>query len=425
MSKFWDDLLGEDTVAIREEYDELWELAQEGGVIPQEQAQRTLTLMFSRTHLDIRSMDPGNVHHFPTEQGGPWNKLVEMKRLWWVDHATAGVSARGTLGWFSSKRRTKTKSFTSHAEAEAFAWRVKSNRVIEGNGVWIVHWKGYAGAVTHFVVDMNGIPYYILDIKHRCWGEPRRNRDGIHVEMVNPLVCHKKGNDWHFWAGKIPDVMLNRGQIPVDLDKPFRGANYMMPYTWSQVVTNITLKRICIAATGRMDRFRMSEHTDWRKSKYDMGPLWPRKLINDAAFENLPCTEYDFMKQFVNADGQDDIVSPKELIAIEDGNYDLLSPELHVNRGVDTLELSEEHDIPTVRDIQLILIDVEGPGILPVYGADGFDGEETRIATLQFQRDWNHNKPTDTIDVDGIAGVETLQRLREAAEMGPSFRHGF
>lgn len=410
--EFWANLLSEDTVAIRQEFDALWGAAGAGGFLSPEQAQRTLDLLFKRTHLDI--FDKGLATHFPTEQGGPWNGLVNVDYLWWVDHSTAGVNDWGTVDWFSSKQRQHTRKFKTEAEARKhYGTRKPGAKVSEKNGAWYVTWKGYAGAVTHFVAFMDGTPFYFVKLKHCCWGEPKRNRDSLQIEMVNPLVCTLKGNDWHFWAGKIPQKMLDRGQVPVELDTPFRGAKYMMPYTWQQVITNIKLKRLCIAATGRMSRERMSEHTDWRVGKFDMGPLWPRNLINDAAFDTLPIEEYAFMQHFVLPDNVDDIVDPAELRTIEDGTYDLYDMDEETPADVE--------DIDSTVEMQQALLKLYGKLALPRHGADGDLGPETCHAVRHFQEDWNKNKPADLIKEDGIPGIKTWNRLEKALAMGQGF----
>jgi hypothetical protein len=409
--EFWDKLLSEDEAAIRQEYDDLWQKAG-AGPISKEQAERTLDLLFKRSHLDLHAKGLGDV--YPTEQGGPWGKLAQAEHLWWVDHATAGVNGWGTLSWFSSKKRDHTRKFDTESDARAhYGSRKEGAKVFEKSGKWYVTWKGYAGAVTHFVNFFNGTPFYVVKIKHCCWGEPRRNRDGIHIEMVNPMVCRLKNNRWHFWAGPIPQKLLDAGLTPVEVEPPFRGAKTMMPYTWSQVVTNIKLKRLCIAATGRMDRDRMSHHTDWRKTKFDMGPMWPRQLIDDAAFDTMPIEEYDFIKHFVVAENADDVVDLAELKAIETGVYD--------NYDMDDQTPADEIDIDSTVALQNALIVLYGAAALPQFGADGDLGPETTKAVKHFQTNWNKNQPADQLLVDGIPGVQTCGRLEKAVAMGQRF----
>ena len=411
-TKFWDDLLSQDTLAIRQEFDDLWVKAGAGAITP-EQAERTLDLLFKVSHLRIAE-NASLRANYPTEQGGPFNKLASVEHLWWVDHATAGINGNGTLDWFSSKRRTLVRKFKTEAEARAHYGAAKPDaKVYQKEGAWYVQWIGYAGAVTHFVSFFDGTPFYILKIAHCCWGEPRRNADAIHIELVNPLVCRLKDGVWHFWAGPISQKLLDGGLVPVSLDKPFRGAKYMMPYTWSQVITNIKLKRLCVMATGRMSPERMSQHTDWRESKFDMGPLWPHKVINDAAFEMMPVEEYDFMKAFVVPSTMDDIVDKSELAAIEAGIYDVYD--------MDNDTPADVVDLDSTRKVQEVLIKLYGDDILPKYGADGDLGPETCKAVRHFQWNWNRHKPSDAIRVDGIPGTVTCDRLAEALALGAKF----
>lgn len=402
---FWE-RISADAEAIRTEYDDLWKKAGEGA-ITQAQAKRTLELMWQRSHLDIAVQRPELKPHYPTRQGGHGDRLESMPHLWWVDHATAGISKWGTLDWFSSREHAKQRVFTNRSEAESFMTRRGGTaRLVSKDGKHTVIWQGFAGAVTHFVVGFDGVPFYVVNIANRCWGEPKRNNDGIHVEMVNALSCHLKDNRWHFWAGPIhPDIA--KAYTPVALDRPYRGAKNMMPYTWHQVITNIKLKRLCIAATGRMDRKRMSDHADWRKDKIDMGPLWPRDLINNAAFESFSIAEYSFVQAVVSMQGADDIVDQAELKAIESGVYD--------NYDFDDGMCAEDSEtIDSVREVQEAIIKLYSAAMLPRFGVDGDLGNETQAAVTVFQHDWNRNFPTDHIPINGIPTVETMDRLAKA-----------
>jgi hypothetical protein len=419
MNAFWKDLLDRED-EIRAEFAEMWEKAG-AGPITQEDAVKTLQLLYDRSHLDIYlNMRPEYRKYFPTKQGNR-NRLKKVQNLWWVDHATAGVNGYGTLGWFSSMPRTHAKKFSDKAKAQAYA-KQRKGKVKEKKGKWVVTWTGLACAVTHFVVFTNGLPFMLLPLDDGCWGEPMRNGDGIHVEMVNPLICKLKNGQWNYWAGKIPQTMLDV-QKPEQLEKPFRGATHMMPYTWEQVVTDIKLKRLCIAATQtyengkwdmRMHPDRMSQHTDWRRSKYDMGPLWPFDLVNQAAFDTHPIEEYSFVQFFVRAPGMDDVADSDEvemsyLHAAQDENVD---HDLH----------DDDVTIDSVMDIQNVLIRIYGDEILPKYGADGDMGNETTGAVRWFQKDWNRNNREDQIKVDGIPGVRTQARMKKAVALGAKFQ---
>jgi hypothetical protein len=402
---FWD-VIESKKDDIRTEYDDLWQKAEEGS-ITQAQAQRTLELMWQRTHLDIAADRPALKPYYPTKQGSHGSRLERVPRLWWVDHATAGISKWGTLSWFSSQQRNKERRFKDEDKAKAFAKRRGNHaKVVSADNNFLVKWKGFAGAATHFVVGFDGVPFYVVNLRNRCWGEPKRNKDGIHVEMVNALKCDIVADGWRFWAGKLPPNIA-KAYTPVSLDRPYRGVNNMMPYTWHQVITNIKLKRLCIAATGRMDRQRMSDHADWRKDKIDMGPLWPRDLINDSAFESFPIKEYNFVQGAVDIQGADDVVDPAELKAIEDGTYDNYNFE-------DGFCAEDDEEIDSVTEVQNALMTLYGSAMLPQFGADGDLGPETQAAVNVFQRDWNKNFSDKLLPINGIPTAETMDRLEEA-----------
>jgi len=274
-----------------------------------------------------------------------------------------------------------------------------------------VSWTGLAGACTHFVVFMDGTPFYIVNIDDGCWGEPKRNGDSLQVEMVNPLTVQRKGDAWHYWAGPIPE-RITRVLHPTALDKPFRGAERMLPYSWNQVLTNIKLKRLCRAAThhprhgARMSRDRMSQHTDWRADKFDMGPLWPFQLCNDAAFEDYPIEEYDFVRQFVRADDQDDEASMEEVLQAS-----LRQPA--EDPGTEHDLWDEDSTVYSNMQLQKALVLLYGPTILPSF-TGGVLEQATIAAVRRFQKNWNRLFPKDPILVDGIPGVQTCSRLEQA-----------
>lgn len=394
--------------AIREEYAMLWYQAQMGPVSTT-LARRTLALLWDRSHLDILEQMSDGSDYFPTVQCYP-QRLERVNSLWWLDHATAGVNGWATLRWFSSKKHAHTRKCKDAVVAEAWAARNKDSVVGKDH---TVQWTGLAGASTHFVVFADGTPFYIIPITSGAWGEPKRNADAIHVEMVNALVCHLKGTEWHYWAGKIPDDVL-AVQKPEALSTPFRGATYMLPYTWNQVLTNITLKRLCIAATtdwthaagrARMHPDRMSQHTDWRASKFDMGPLWPFDLCNQAAFEPYPIASYSFMQPCVQCPTADALGDLEELVARRQQSQ--------------SYEPTPEDDAActlTARSIQQLLVTLYGPLALPHWGVDGLLGKETTDAIRHFQRNWNRYAPKDRLKVDGIPGIETQMRLKRALE---------
>jgi hypothetical protein len=413
---FWEDILY-DPDTIRSEWEERWTRLS-AGPVSADYAKLILAALWKRTHLDIcrhyqANKDDSYKRLFPTVQGYR-NRLVKVENLWWVDHATAGVNGWGTLDWFSSKRRQHSEAYTNKIEAVSRA-TLKRGSCVEKNGKYIVTWTGLAEAVTHLVVFPDGTPFMLLPLDDGAWGEPKRNGDAIQIEMVNPLVVHRDSEDqmWHFWAGPIPKEMTDHQQ-PITLDKPFRGARYMMPYTYEQVVTNVKLKRLCYAILGkRMALQRMSQHTDWRESKYDMGPLWPFDLCNKAAFENYPIESYNFVMQV------------EGLTAKMPPVTDMTEVTVHEQEIIDIKTLpdsdSEDHTLASVRDVQETLVKLYGPAVLPKYGADGDLGAETTAAVERFQKDWNRFRSSDRIKIDGVPGVNTCARLIEALASGNRF----
>ena len=407
--EFWN-ALKKNAEEIYDEWSALWP-AVGTGAISQKDALHLLEVMWKRSHLDIMEHIPAYKPFYPTKQLNT-GRLKKVENLWWVDHATAGVNGWGTLGWFSSKQRDHAKKFSSGDEAIAYAKR-RSGLAQPKGDKWVVTWKGYAGASTHFVVLLNGLPFYLVNLDDGCWGEPKRNGDGIHVEMVNPLRVTRKKDDWYFWAGPIPKHILEI-QHPAELDKQFRGCTHMLPYTWEQVITNIKLKRLCVAATEvdgvpRMARDRMSQHTDWKATKLDMGPLWPFKICNDASFENFPIEDYDFMKQFVNHPDMDPVADPEEVLAAT--LHEAKDPD-SAYQGHDILDADESID--STIEVQKALLALYGPTVLPKYGADGSMGKETTVAIRKFQENWNRIIPKNRLSVDGIPGVFTCASLTQA-----------
>jgi hypothetical protein len=405
---FFDDLKA-NADSIRQEWADLWQAAG-AGPITVDQANRTLDILWQRSHLDIIQYYPNMASYYPTVQKYT-GRLASIKDLWWVDHATAGVNGWGTLAWFSSQLVAHALPFDDKTEAEQYA-KKRGGNVEPHNGGWVVTWKGLACASTHFVVFTSGLPFMLIDPRQDgCWGEPKRNGDGIHVEQVNALVVYLKGQEWRFWAGALPNDIL-KSQPPVALDKPFRGATAMLPYAWEQAVANIKLKRVCIAATGgRLVPERMSQHTDWRESKFDMGPLWPFAACNRAAFEQYDVESYGFVQNFEHA-GQADI-TVDELKALADWAAD---PNVRHDLADD------DTSIETTKEIQQALVKLYGPGMLPQYGADGQSGAETAAAVRVFQGDWNRTHTADRILIDGIPGVQTCLRLEKALAGDSSFK---
>jgi len=364
-----------------------WEEAKKR-ILKQEEASEFLDNLFLYSHQRIRLHSAKLATHYPTKQYTA-NRLAKRDDLWWTDHFTTGISRWSTLAWFSAEKRKK-----------------KSGKM------------GYAGASTHFVQGYHDLPFYIIPLMHGAWHEPHRNKDSISIEFVNAgKLKHEVDRDghmgWHYWARALPQSLVEE-LPPVQLDRPYRGVRIMQPFTLDQIHNAVTLKRIVIAAMpARLDYSRMSQHSDWRDGKTDMGPLWPFRAVNRAAFDSIPIDEY--------SDLQDSDTYTLRLDSVgtiwdEANGWDRVDESKNPEYG----ENSETHDddvdkvadrILTIEEVQKLLCRVEIPTTI-----DGRMGPKTRKNLKLFQRRWNYTNPNpdDMLKEDGIPGPRTCRALERS-----------
>jgi N-acetyl-anhydromuramyl-L-alanine amidase AmpD len=186
---------------------------------------------------------------------------------------------------------------------------------------------------------------------------------------------------------------------PVILDKPYRGVKILQPFSKNQIVANLKLKRIVIAAfPGRFALCRMSQHTDWREGKTDMGPLWPFVEVNAAAFSNDPIPELAFIQNY-DPDFLDNVGT---IVDVDETN----NPEYGVNAPTHDADPDPEPKLMSIVEIQQTL-DRKGFALT----GDGKFGPKTQVALKAFQMAWNKNHP-EQLKVDGIPGPRTCAALK-------------
>jgi N-acetyl-anhydromuramyl-L-alanine amidase AmpD len=348
----------------------------------QEDAAQALDDLFLYSHKRIREHSKVVANNYPTTQVTK-NRLGSQKALWWVDHFTAGISEWSTLNWFSA------------------------GKVKKKNGS-----MGLAGASTHFVMGYGGEPFYIIPLMHGAWHEPRKNKDGLSIEHVNSGGLSLKDDGWHYWARKMPTELVQE-LPPTPLGEPFKGLKVMQPFTLAQIIANIKLKRLVIAALPSVLTLeRMSEHDDWREGKTDMGPLWPREDCNQSAFAVEPLPELSFLQKEGYTGGN------IKAFEIFDGRIDDSDVDLSANPsyGFDAPTHDDDEDEkdspicknPTVEDLQKKLY---AKGYMLT--VDGIYGKETTEQVKRFQADTNRkiNDIKARLKVDGIAGPRTMACL--------------
>jgi N-acetyl-anhydromuramyl-L-alanine amidase AmpD len=366
--------------AARQRFLLAWEKVGNGKVLKAEDAQKVLNDLFIYSHQRIQAK--GLEKFFPTQQCYK-DILTNVQDLWWVDHFTAGINGWSTVNWFSSRKNTNGK---------------------------------FNGASTHFVQDYHGDPLYLVSIVNGAWHEPRVNKCSISIETVNAGRLHRndQGN-WAYWAGEVPSNLVSE-LPPTAVTPPYKGAEYLQPFTLEQIKNNILIKRLVRMALGeRISPLRMSQHSDWREGKSDMGPLWPFEECNAGAFNEgmFPVNQLHIIQSFENSPlGKPEILEDHSNTFEKNEN----SPEYGVK--------SPTNDDDEVDHEKHVLSVVEAK---PHLDKLGFTSGYTKLydqafkqAVQMFQAAWNHKKmdlaPETELKVDGILGPLTTKALLEASQ---------
>jgi N-acetyl-anhydromuramyl-L-alanine amidase AmpD len=226
------------------------DLTMNGGRLLEEDARLVINTLSAESERLIKKYvgeEFYNQYYPSNRHGGNWD---DDHPIGLVDHYTAGISARGTLKWFSNRDR--------------------------GPGV--------GNSSAHFVMDRNGATMVIVDpLTTLAWHATWANRNHIGIEHVNAGLLSK--ND----KGEL--LYMNRHAYPdsrKDLPQEISG-NLWEPYTAAQVVANIVLKRWLIQAIPTLTREHFVDHEIIDpERKTDCGPLWPLAELNDLVFSWRP-----------------------------------------------------------------------------------------------------------------------------------------
>jgi hypothetical protein len=353
-----------------ESFKSIWNKAMER-TITQEEACLCLDSLFLYSHKRIEEYSSELAKYYPTKQFTP-GSLKNCDYLWWVDHYTAGISRWSTLSWFSAQKITK-----------------KNGKI------------GLAGACSHFVQGYHDYPFYIIPLMHGAWHEPKRNKDSISIEHVNAGQLKQHNGKWCYWpqnwTKEIPTKLVQE-LPPVTLDT---SRNTFQSFTLDQIINNINLKRIINAALpGKLDLSRLTQHSDWRKGKSDMGQLWPLKECNDSVFDFIPIKEFAFINRYF--DTLDIVGTIFEEKTIDDEQE---NPEY--GEETPTHDNDEDSEIVlSTKEVQEILRNLNYP-----IKVDGVPGSKTRETIRRFQERWNIEHSDNLLVSDGIAGPLTCEAL--------------
>ncbi len=217
-----------------------------GGKLTQADARTALTLLQdeSPTHIRARVGTRFYNSYFPTKRhGGAWKSEAPSG---WVDHYTAGTSAKRTLKWFSSRDR--------------------------GPGV--------GNSCSHFLMDHDGTVIVLVNpLTTVTWHATWANRTHLGIEHINAGRLTKNKAGAFLYMGKL--------LYPVKDEKPVQeiAGKFWEPYTTAQLVSNIVLKRLVYLAIPTLDPTKFVDHEIIDpKRKQDCGPLWPLEALNRLVF---------------------------------------------------------------------------------------------------------------------------------------------
>jgi N-acetyl-anhydromuramyl-L-alanine amidase AmpD len=236
-----------------------------GGVFDQDDAKRALEKLLKESEKQIEQQVGSEFYgkYFPTNRhGGRWKSGNPVGV---VDHYTAGIRARGTLKWFSSRPR--------------------------GSGV--------GNSSAHVVLDRDGRIFLVVNPLERvAWHARGANRTHIGIEHVNAGLLLRK-SDGKFYYLKTREYPEDRVEQLQEINE----GEFWEPYTPAQLVSNIVLKRWLRWAIPTLKEDEFTDHQEIEPDrKKDCGPLWPLYEINDFVFSDEPVREMKWLEKTVLRD---------------------------------------------------------------------------------------------------------------------------
>jgi hypothetical protein len=318
--------------------------------INSKEAQEILTALFIHTYARIISTYPELKEHLPYRtamQGG----LKTKNCVWWEDAATLCLDVKTSL--------------TNHAT------------ITEQN--------------IHFIVPYTDYPLYLIPLPYCTYNYPLKYTETIYTEVVNPGPLKLVNHTWNYWGGRIPEA-LTMAIEPSLINAPHTDIQAVLPYTKRQIINNILLKRLVLAAQIMpLDINRFSQLSDWNSDDFGMGPAWPTIECNEAAANCDALAELDFLQRYEE--------SP------------LAIPELNLFEDMtknDALFARKRQATKTsIKELQTYLtylgFTVEVNGV--------FDSK-TKTKLTEFQMRWNHKNPRQpALPINGLPGNKTHARL--------------
>lgn len=224
-----------------------------GGVFGQDGAKEVIRKLWDESTAQIQiTIGKGFYEkYYPTDRhGGRWSSGNPVGV---VDHYTAGVSARGTLKWFSKMKRE----------------------------------SGVGNSSAHAVIERNGVIYLVVDpLKSLAFHARSANRTSVGIEHVNVGYLRRKRTGEFYNTNQLaypPERVSELQEVDSGL--------FWEPYTSAQLVANIVLKRWLVLALKigqmRKDHFVDHQQIDPARKK-DCGPLWPLHELNELVFSMKP-----------------------------------------------------------------------------------------------------------------------------------------